>query len=249
MAYALAMPDVSLRDYAKAMRTVGRQTSPKAWARRPLERHAQELIDTPRAVDTTELTGATAFTARLSDPSARHAWSLHAPDQLVLQALISARRVRTAFEIGTFNGGTTRVIAEALPDDGEVWTLDLPPADFDRTQSPEDFTGHNVGREYRDSPAVAKITQLLQDSVTFDPTPYARSCDLVLIDGAHDYEHGVADTLTAFQLVARGGIVIWDDFTSYWHGLVRGIYEAAGERTPRRLAGSNLGVWCEGLQD
>lgn len=243
------MSDVSLRDYARAVRTAARQTSVKSMARRPLERQAQELIDGARAVDASELTGGTSFIARLMDPSSRHAWSLHAPDQLVLQALVSARGVRTAFEIGTFNGGTTRVIAEALPDDGQMWTLDLPPADFDRTQSPENFGGHSVGREYRDSPAAGRITQFLEDSVAFDPAPFEGRCDLVLVDGAHDHEHGVADTLTAFRLVAPGGIVIWDDFTSYWHGLVRGIFEAAGHRTPRRLAGSNLGVWCEGLRD
>ena len=41
------------------------------------------------------------------------------------------------------------------------------------------------------------MTQLLEDSTTFDPTPYAGRFDLVVVDGAHDLEHGLVDTLTA----------------------------------------------------
>lgn len=242
-------PDVTATVYLAALKESLLAARPRTLARAPLERHAARLIASRPAVDLTHFAPAGVFQAHVPEPRGRHAWSLHAPDQFILQSLIATRGIRTAFEIGTFNGGTTRVIAEALPQDGRVFTLDLPPAAFDATQSPQAFEGSQVGREYRDSPAVAKITQLLHDSATFDPSPYAGTCDLVLVDGAHDHEHGVADTRTAFTLLAPGGIIVWDDFQPYWHGLIRGIFEAAGPRVPRRLAGSNLGVWTADLPD
>lgn len=233
---------VTPRRYAAALRTAARhRRSPRQVLRSPLTREAAALLESLEVVDLAELTGGVTFQATVRSPDAQHGWSLHATDQLVLQALVAARGVRTAFEIGTFNGGTTRLLAEALPDDGLVWTLDLPPGEFDRTQTPDQFTGSQVGQAYRGSPAEHKITQLLEDSATFDPTPYEGTCDLVLVDGGHEYHHGVTDTLTAFRLVSPGGIIVWDDFQAYWHGLVRGIVEAAPVR-PKRLAASSLGV-------
>lgn len=237
---------VTRAQYATALRSaVAHRQSLRQIVRSPLEKQAAALLEALPTVDLADITGAVAFQASVRAPETRHGWSLHAADQLVLQAIIAARGMRTAFEIGTFNGGTTRLIAEALPEDGQVWTLDLPPADFDVTQSPDDFTGPQVGQAYRSSPAKHKITQLLVDSADFDAAPYEGRCDLVLVDGGHEYEHGVTDTRTAFRLVAPGGIIVWDDFQSYWHGLVRGILEAAGPRRPSRLAATSLGVWVD----
>jgi hypothetical protein len=186
---------VSPARYARALRsTISSRRPIREIVRSPLQREAAVLLDSLEVADLTDVTGAVTFTASVRSPDAQHRWSLHAPDQLVIQAIIAARGVRTAFEIGTFNGGTTRLIAEALPEDGRVWTLDLPPDAFDRTQSPDSFTGAQVGRAYRGSSAEHKITQLLEDSATFDPAPYEGKCDLVLVDGGHEYRHGVTDT-------------------------------------------------------
>jgi hypothetical protein len=88
----------------------------------------------------------------LPDAASRHAWSLGAAEQLSLQVLIRTRDCRTAFEIGTFNGGSTRLLAETLPQDGRVWTLDLPPAAFDDAQAPAGFVGSQVGLAYATHP-------------------------------------------------------------------------------------------------
>jgi predicted O-methyltransferase YrrM len=169
-------------------------------------------------------------------------WSLHTTDQWALQAIVIGRHARAVFEIGTFDGGTTRLLAEALPSDGRVVTLDLPPAAFDATQNPANFSGEEVGRVYQTSHVRERITQLLQDSVAFDAQPFAGQFDLVLVDGAHDYEHGIADTLTALTLVAPGGVIVFDDFQPYWHGLVRGITTAMRGHHLARLEGTSLGV-------
>ena len=213
-------------------------------ARLPLQREAASRIASLPVAELADLAGEVHdVVIRLPTPSSRHSWSLGTPEQLSLQVLIRARGCRTAFEIGTFNGGTTRLIAETLPDDGHVWTLDLPPVAFDAAQTPADFAGSQVGEAYRDSPAAHKVTQLLGNSLDYDMGPYEKSVDLVLVDAGHEYENGVADTLSALRIVRPGGIIVWDDFEPYWHGLVCGICDAMESRALCRLAGTALAVY------
>jgi len=215
-------------------------------ARLPLEQQAASRIAALPVVELADLTGdASEVVVRLPAARTRHAWSLGPCEQLSLQVLIRTRGCMTAFEIGTFDGDTTRLIAETLPDNGRVWTIDLPPARFDATQQPVGFVGEQVGSAYRDSPAAYKITQLLGDSLRYDFGPYERFADLVLVDGGHEYEHGLADSATALQLVRSGGIVLWDDFEPYWYGLIRGVCDAMAGRRLGRLAGTALAVYCE----
>lgn len=232
----------TVHELARAVRSIPLGTLARYTARGPLELAAGRTLHALPELQLVELTGPLRVDVALAPAASRHAWSLHATDQVALQAIVAGRGVRTAFEIGTFNGGTTRVLAEAVPADGRVVTLDLPPAQFDATQHPDSFRGEQVGEAYRDSPAVDKIEQLLVDSRHFDPTPHAGRFDLVLVDGAHDHEHGLADTATALRLVAPGGVVLFDDFTPYWHGLVRGITTAMRGRHLARVAGTALGV-------
>jgi predicted O-methyltransferase YrrM len=218
----------------------------RAAARAPLEVEASERIEAlPRFELADLLDGASDISVRLAPGDTRHSWSLGAAEQFVLQALIQSRGCKTAFEIGTFNGGTTRLLAETLPEDGRVWTLDLPPVDFDESQGPEGFAGADVGAAYRSSAAVGKITQLLGDSTRFDFGPYEGTIDLVLVDGGHEYENGASDTRAALRLVRQGGVIVWDDFEQYWHGLVNGICDAMGDRPFGRLAGTSLAVYVD----
>jgi predicted O-methyltransferase YrrM len=213
--------------------------------RLPLEQQAARRIANLPQIQLADLAlGRREVCVNLPSPASRHGWSLGEAEQLCLQVLIRSRGLRTAFEIGTFNGGTTRLIAEALPDDGHIHTLDLPPASFDATQRPTGFTGTSIGTAYRGSPAEGRITQLFGDSLSFDFEPYERTADLVLVDAGHEYENGLSDSRAALRLVRPGGIVIWDDFEPYWHGLVNGICDAMAGRPIGRLAGTALAVHC-----
>ena len=246
------LPRKVMRDAHRAAGLVIRAVaiSPRSFlhdvARLPLERQAAARIGAVPTVELVELTRhASDFVVRLPARDTRHTWSLGAAEQICLIALISARQCRTAFEIGTFNGGTTRLLAEALPEDGSVRTIDLPSRAFDAAQHPSGFTGSDVGAAYRMSPAVDKITQLRGDSLQYDFRQFEQSADIVLVDGGHEYENGLVDTRTALRLVRPGGIVVWDDFEPYWHGLVNGICDAMEGRALRRLAGTAFAVYCD----
>jgi predicted O-methyltransferase YrrM len=198
-------------------------------------------------VDLSELLSDRRFSVTIPEPMSRHEWSLGTAEQLILQILIAGRRVSDVFEIGTFNGGTTALMAQHVPATGRIVTLDLPDDLFRVSQAPRGFDARDIGWVYRSSPALHKVTQLRADSLTFDASRWYQSADLVLVDGCHDYPHGFADTITALQIVRPGGIVLWDDFQPYWDGLVRGIVEAMDGRTLQRLTGTSLAVYVPSL--
>jgi predicted O-methyltransferase YrrM len=239
---------LDLSKLAGSARAAGRNPRSylRAAGRLPLEQQAAARIAALPVLELPELVGDVGeVSVRLPSARDRHAWSLGVAEQLILQTLVRARHCRTAFEIGTFNGGTTRLIAETLPEDGRIWTIDLPSEQFTTTQRPQGFRAAEVGIAYRDSAAVSKVTQLFGDSLHFDFTPYAESADVVLVDGGHEYVNGLADTKTALRLVRPGGVILWDDFAPYWHGLVNGICDAMSARRLGRLAGTSFAAYLD----
>lgn len=214
----------------------------RAVARYPIEFAAGEVLAAVPTIALAEVADLTRVPPLAATDvwGGRGTWSIGVAERCALHGLASGRGVTNAFEIGTFNGGTTAMLAAALPEHGRVVTLDLPPASFDASQHPADLAGDRVGEIWRASPHAGKVEQLLHDSLTFDSAPYAGGFDLVLVDGAHDYVHGVADTRTALRLARPGGIVVFDDFAAYWHGLVRGIVEAAAGLPLRRIERTSL---------
>jgi predicted O-methyltransferase YrrM len=214
--------------------------------RLPLELQAEARIKSQTSYELADLVGDIAeVPITLAHANSRHAWSLGAAEQLIIQVLLIARGCQTVFEIGTFNGGTTRMLAEALPDDGQVVTIDLDPGSFDASQAPAAFRGAQVGEAYRDSPAAHKITQLLGDSLEYDFSEHFETADFVLVDAGHEYPNGLADTKTALQLLKPGGLILWDDYTPYWHGLVNGICDAMVGRSFGPIAGTSLAVYVD----
>jgi predicted O-methyltransferase YrrM len=233
----------------RALRAI--RTDPAGYLRQAgrlaLEREAAARITALGVTELAELTaGVHEVSVRLPERASRHGWSLGVAEQLTLQALIRSRGCRTAFEIGTFNGGTTRLIAEALPSDGKMWTIDLPALEFAGTQSPAEFRATDVGAAYRQSAAADKIVQLYGNSLEYDFEQYGRSADLVLVDAGHEYVNGFADTKTALRLIRSGGVILWDDFEPYWYGLVQGICDAMDGRSLRKLAGTSFAVYVDG---
>jgi predicted O-methyltransferase YrrM len=128
---------------------------------------------------------------------------------------VGAKRI---FEFGTYKGVSTTQLALSLPDDGMVYTLDLPeahpaynlaiPKAEERQIAAETGKGILIPQELRH-----KVIFLRSDSATFDTSPYLGSMDLVFVDGAHSYEYVKNDTEKGLEMLRPGGIIVWHDCT------------------------------------
>ena len=155
---------------------------------------------------------------------------------LVLARLARERRPLAVFEIGTFNGRSTVVLAANAPADATLYTLDLPPdhpTRFPVLHGERAFIQKPVsGQLIQVSPQISKIRRLFGDSGTFDFTAY--QADLVFVDGSHAYDYVMSDSLHAVSMLRGGkGMVIWHDYGE-WEGVTRALNDLA--RTDTRFA-------------
>lgn len=142
-----------------------------------------------------------------------------------LAYLMQALQPLVVFEIGTFIGRTTRLLALNSSHNTQIFTLDLP----------ADQVAHDIGVDFGGTPEAEKITQLYGDTRSFDYSPWHGQCDFVWVDACHDYPHVVQDTQAALNLCRPGGWILWHDYrhTAWWSGITRAV---------RKLARTHLGV-------
>lgn len=141
--------------------------------------------------------------------------SLDVQSLIMLLMIARSGRTRSVLEIGTATGVTSLALALNCPD-AKVFTLDL--AESQQPALPVGGNDHPlrtaaVPHVYLEHPAGRRVVQLVGDSATFDFRGLNQRFDLIYLDGAHSLPYITADTKTAFELVADGGVVVWDD---YW---------------------------------
>jgi predicted O-methyltransferase YrrM len=162
-----------------------------------------------------------------------------------LVALCKVLCAHNVFEIGTFTGVTAFTLAINMPS-LMVETLDLPvgraPAlDFeksDRTFIPLQARQ----RVFEGRQEAARIVQHEGDSASFNFGALGRRFDLVYVDGAHSYDYVANDSRAAFDIVADGGAIVWDDYQPRWPGVVRYLNERS-DLSLFRLPGTRLVLW------
>jgi len=149
-------------------------------------------------------------------------------ERFFLAALCQIKRPKAIFEIGTFDGRTTRLLARNAPD-ARVFTLDLPPNDASlATLQPEadHVMEGGIGSAFAGTPEASRIEQLLGDSRGFDFSPWRRKVDLVVIDGGHEYDCVSADTSSAQLILKADGVIVWDDYDPIWPSVIRAVDES-----------------------
>ena len=148
---------------------------------------------------------------------------------VVLNSLVVSSRSSSIFELGTFDGRTTRNLAANAGDEGHVFTLDLPRSSVSTLTAPihpheQQYVDKAAsGERYRGTAEEARITQLYGDSGTFDFSRYFGTIDFVFVDGSHAYHYVVNDSLVALKLLrAEGGVITWHDY-GRWDGVTRAL--------------------------
>jgi predicted O-methyltransferase YrrM len=132
-------------------------------------------------------------------------------------------------EIGRFKGGSTLLLASALPAGAELWSYDL------HVALREDLSGPELDRDLSDALARFGLTErvhlLVADSRVADPPP--RPCELVFVDGDHSYEGARADYERWREQVAPGGHLLFHDavdtggYGNHYPGVVRLMTEVS----------------------
>lgn len=177
-------------------------------------------------------------------------WTMPLAELATLGAICARARPRTIFEIGTYTGLATLVMAMNAPGDSEIFTLDLPPATratHSHGLGTGGFPDFVVGAHFRGHALAARIHQLHGDARRFDPAPFRGSVDLVVIDADHTYEFVRADTEHALAMLRPRGVIVWDDYV--WTerapecaGVTRCVNELAAARRIHRIAGTRLAM-------
>jgi SAM-dependent methyltransferase len=214
----------------------GRSDFIRDWLRFPLTHLASKALEGVPVATIPELfPGAELGPISISPGSLdQQIWHVRLDEEVLIGLAVKAVGARRIFEIGTFEGGTTLFLAEKAGEGAEVFTLDLPASQFA-------WTWTEIGTRFRGAAVEPRIKQLSGDSLEFDFSPYDGSIDLVFVDAAHDYWHGIADSRTALKLVRPGGVVLWHDFDQHFPELVHAIIEATAGLPLRRL-GNNTSL-------
>jgi predicted O-methyltransferase YrrM len=176
--------------------------------------------------------------ARCELPIVRRDGGVTSPaESVTLAAVTRVLQPRRVFEIGTFIGQTTSLLIVNAPVDAEVFSLDLPEnTDInDAAYIDTDIAlvkRRHLARVVHELGLTARYTQLLGDSLAFDPSPFANSINLGFIDGAHALPYVKNDTEKMARMIVNDGIVFWHDYggagrfgdlTRYLEGLARRI--------------------------
>jgi SAM-dependent methyltransferase len=140
-----------------------------------------------------------------------------------LAYLIKHLDPRLVFEIGTFKGRTTRLIAANSSKGCKIITLDLPQGNV----------AHQVGEDFHKTSEASRIQQVYGNSRIFDFSPWLGKCDFVWIDGCHEFEFVKSDTENSLKLTRPGGWIGWHDYhhSSWWSG-VTGCVRALRKEYP-----------------
>jgi hypothetical protein len=137
--------------------------------------------------------------------------------------------------------------------DSRVWTLDLPEREADATRFQLLKVDRDIVRKGSHGTAPAgwysaiaaerhQIIQILSDSARFDFSGVDLPLDFAFIDGAHNYEYVIVDSVNVLLRMRPGGLVVWDDYQHFFPGLIRALGEISTILPIRRLSGTSQAV-------
>ncbi len=168
--------------------------------------------------------------------------------------LIAAMRIvkpKRIFEFGTFRGATTLNLALNAPWPCKIFTFDLAPGE----QVEQDPLHAEISRKHFERNGHMEfddvtlrhgieIEKLEGNSLTFDPTAFVNSMDLVFVDGGHDEKTLAADSINAFRMINSSGCIVWHDYGNKEYPDVKQYLD--GEVFPLlHVEDSRLAFWFE----
>lgn len=158
--------------------------------------------------------------------------------------LKDAKRI---FEIGTFDGATTYLLAKSCPE-SKVFTIDLAPESISNIAGSlvkdeiSNVEQSGVGSRFIGTPQQKQIVQIYGDSTRYDYRELYSTMDLVFVDACHEYEFVRSDSQTALNLVKPDGVIIWHDYEVGWPGVVKAVNELTASKSIKHIDKTAIAV-------
>jgi len=166
------------------------------------------------------------------------------PERKAIAQIVGAMRPQVIFEIGTYRGRTTCLLAAASPL-ATVHTLDLPPKDMLAGGCFHEPNPTLIGAHFKDERWLrTRIIQHHGDSRYFDFGPFRAKVDLVFVDASHAFDAVLSDSHRAFEMIKKGGVVLWDDYHPvHGPGVMRALADISAERSLAWIKGTRLAMY------
>jgi len=173
---------------------------------------------------------------------------------LIFLCSLAKRGHTPIVEFGTFRGRTTYNLA--LNSTGEITTIDIghelgKAIDVGVNIEKHEYATHTTGELFLSGPPEIRdrIKQMRGDSTKLDYSHLYGKAGMVIVDGGHSYEVCKSDSEHALRMVKPGGVIIWDDYGSFWPGVVQALDELAQRVTLHYLPHENLVVHVAPTRD
>lgn len=141
-------------------------------------------------------------------------------DAEVIASVCRNLNPRRILEIGTAHGHTTALMARNAPD-AEILTVNIPPGEIEAGGILTTYALplEEIGSYYKEK-GCSNVRQILANTANW--TPDAGDIDIAFIDGCHDTEFVIADTLKVLSRCKPGSVLMWHDFSlpmrkNYYH--------------------------------
>lgn len=133
-------------------------------------------------------------------------------DAEVIGCICRNMNPKTILEIGTSDGkGTAHIARNALS--SNIYTINIPPADFDDFDAgihkTHKLETREIGKYYMDL-GFTQINQIYANTKTWIPN--IGNIDFAYIDGCHDRDFVINDTLKVLECMQPGSFILWHDF-------------------------------------
>jgi predicted O-methyltransferase YrrM len=127
----------------------------------------------------------------------------------VIARNIDCKRI---LEIGTSDGKGTVLLAANAPA-AEIYTINIPLEEIERGEGgshiTHGLTEEQIGKFYKER-QLKNIHQIFANTANW--VPDLNDIDLAFIDGCHDKEFVINDTVKIMKVMRPGGFIIWHDF-------------------------------------
>jgi len=128
----------------------------------------------------------------------RHEWNSEIETCEFLASLIKMTKAEKVLEVGTFEGESTAEMAEALPEHGQLFTIDI-----------EEFISQKNAKRIKK--AKCKFNRILQDGTSWMRGFERNYFDFAFIDSMHHWSHILPEFKEVEKVVKFGGIIAYHD--------------------------------------